>query len=199
MIPKPEMKTTWSHENEVNLSTLAQGAISSGPALTQGNTAITRLGNEVRAMSLHLKGVLYNNSTQESLVRLMIVGGPGSLDPNTTIFRTAANGTTSGPTGVTGLDAMYYPINKMEYHVYKDKLYRFGPSASGSAATNTRSFSTFVKLGGRKITYKQNLTGTGNQSWQYHIVWIAADANDDTTTGTNVELSQLTRFWFTDA
>lgn len=199
MMPKPEMKTTWNHDNEVALSTFTQGLIASGPSITNGTSSSSRVGNEIRAMSLHLRGVIYNNSTQESLVRMIVVGAPASVDPSTTIFRTGALGAVAGPASVNGLDAMYFPLNKLEFKVYADKVFKFGASASGTAASNTRSFSKFIKFGGRKIMYKGNVSGTDQQSWQYHVIWIAADANDDTTTGTTVELSQITRFWFTDA
>jgi len=197
-MPKVEMKQLWIHDNEVQLSTLAQGNITTGPAVTQGTNAGTRLGNEIRAMGVHLKGSLYNNSGAESYARLIIVGHSGSLDPAANLFRSTHFGNVVAATGINGLDAIYYPVNKHELTVYHDRVYKLGGSSTGTAASNTRMFSKFVKFNGRKITYEGAATGPGLQSWQYSIIWIAADSNDDTSTGTVVELSQLHRFYFKD-
>lgn len=199
MMPKTELKTTWVHDNEISLNTLAQGLISSGPAITNGTAPTSRVGNEIRAQSLHLRGVLYSNSTQESYVRMLVVGCDGSVDPTVSLFRTGALGGTAGISTVNGLDTIYFPVNKLEFKVYADKVFKLGASAAGTAGSNTRTFSKFIKFGGKKVQYKGNVAGLDLQSWQYHVIWIAADGNDDTTTGTTVELSQITRFWFTDA
>jgi len=198
-MPKVEMKNTWTHDNEVQLSTLTQGYIALGPAITQGLNAGNRIGSDINAKGLHLRGVLYNNSASESYVRGMVVGFPGTFDPSTALFLNAGAGSTVGPSGINGLDAMYYPLNTDEMHVYWNQVFKLGGSASGTAGSNTRMFNKFVKFGGRRIAYKGNVTGIGNQNWQYALIWIAGDANDDTTTGTAVELSQLARFFFTDA
>jgi len=198
MLPKVEMKQIWIHDNEVQLNTLVQGQITTGPVVPLGTGSNARIGNEIRAQGLHLKGALYNNSGSESFVRLLILGHSGSLDPTTQVFRSTHAGNVAAPAAVNGMDAIYYPVNKNELTVYYDKVYKLGGSVSGTAASNTRMFSKFVKFNGRKVQYEGGTTGIGTQNWSYSIVWIAADANDDTTTGTVVELSQLHRFYFKD-
>jgi len=199
VLPKVEMKAQWNHDNEISLSTLSQGSITTGPAIAQGAQASARIGNKIQAMGLHIKGILFNNSTQESYVRMMVVGHNGTLDPMANLFRTSAPGTVSQISTIPGLDLMYMPINKEELTVYHDRTFRLGGSASGTAASNTRMISKFVKFNGRKVTYEGLNYGNGYQNWQYSVIWMAADANDDTSTGTAVELSQLTRFYFKDA
>jgi hypothetical protein len=195
----PEVKSVWTHDNEVQLSSLAQGFITSGPAVINGQAAHLRLGNEIKALSLHLKGILYNNSTQESYTRMIVLTHDGRMDPSTSLFRNSSNATVAGPASVVGLDAMYYPLNKVDFKVRVDKVFKISGSTTGAAGSNTRMFSQFIKFNGKRITYKGNTSGANVQDWFYTIIWINSDANDDTTTGTSMEMSQLQRFYFTDA
>lgn len=198
------MKSNWYHDNEVQLNTLTQGAMQAYPQVSQGTTDLARIGNDINVKSFQVKGVLYNNSTQESYARLIICGHAGSLDPTFStfpIFMAGASGASYNISQVNGLDTMYYPLNKTELHIYHDKVFKIAGSATGNAGANTRMYSHFIKFPGKgkKVTFKGNTSGTGNQNWFISVYWICADANDDTTTGTVVELSQLTRIWYTDS
>jgi len=199
-MPKTEMKCAWNHQNEVALPTLAQGTSNKGPYLSRGTGSDERVGNVINASALHFKGVLYNNSTQETYVRMLIIGYPtlnGDIDYSTNLYEISQSGTVSGLNTISGLDTMYFPINKKDYKVYRDKVYKLAGSVSGSAGTNTRMFNHFVKFNKRKIIYDGVSNATN--SWTYNIILIAADSNDDTSTGTVCELSSLTRFYYTDA
>jgi len=202
-MPAIEFKENWYHDNEVQLNTLTQGAMQGYPQVSVGNSHITRIGNEISLKSFQVKGVLNNNSGSESFARLLILGHDGNIDPNFAtfpIFRNTSSGTTTTISSVNGLDCMYYPINKLDCKVYYDKVFRLAGAATGNAAGNTRMFSHFIKFPGKGKRIKYEATGTGvtNQNTFISVYWIVADANDDTTTGTTVELSQLTRFWYTD-
>lgn len=198
--PKVETKQSWTHHNEVNLSTLSQGYTSTGPLISQGTNSLTRIGNKITASGMHLKGVLNNNSGSETTVRMLIVGFDASNgDPSLNLFRTGASGATAAISAVNGLDAMYYPINTIDLHVYYDTTYKLAGSATGNAGANVKVFQKFVKFNRRQIEYKGNATGYSNQNWLYQIIWIAADTNDDTTSGTAVELSAMERFFYQDA
>jgi len=201
VMPKTETKQVWAHHNEVQLSTLAQGYQSLAVCqLSQGVNSNQRVGNVANFSAVHLRGVLNNNSTSESYVRMIVIGYPSTNgDPTLNLFRSLPTGTTTGVSSVNGLDAIYYPLNKVELKVYTDKVYRLAGSATGNSGSNTRFFSQFIKFGGKKVEFKASTTGTGNQSWMYSIIWIASDANDDTSTGTAVELSCLERLYFRDA
>jgi len=194
-LPKVEVKQTWYHMNELQLNTLAQGYSNVGPVISQGTDSASRLGNIISATGLHYKGVLSNNSTQESMIRFAIVRYDSSLGaPNNIFFRGSSAGTPLAISAVNGLDAMYYPINRVDLHVYHDKLIKLAGSATGNAGANVKVFSKFVKLNRLKLEYKGS-----NPQWNYACVFIAADSNDDTSTGTSVELSCLERFFFKDA
>lgn len=199
VMPKTEMKQIWNHQNEFPLSTLTQVNQNTGPAIDQGTGQHNRIGNVINASGLHFKGFFYNNSTQETWIRMVILGYPtplGNTDQSLNLFDSTQVGAVSGTNTITGLDAIYFPINKRDYKVYRDKTYKLSGSTSGAAGTNTKMFNHFVKFNGRKITYDVAWTAA---NWTYNIVLITADANDDTSTGTVVELSALTRFYYKDA
>jgi len=202
-MPAIEFKENWFHDDEVKLNTLNQGAMAGYPQVTVGNSHITRIGNEIALKSFQVKGCLNNNSVQESYCRLIILGHDGNLDPNAAtfpLFRNTASGTTASISSVNGLNAMYFPINNVDNKIYHDKIYRLAGSATGNSGANTRMFNKFIKFPGKgmKIKYEATGTGVGNQNRFISVYWIAADSADDTTSGTDVELSQLTRFWYTD-
>nr|QTE03357.1 MAG: capsid protein [Emberiza rustica CRESS-DNA-virus sp.] len=197
VMPKVEMKETWVHINENQLNTLTQGYLVTFPTIAPGSAIEQRIGQSLIARGFHMKGTLYNNSTQESFVRQVIIGFSPTVDPIANFFRGTATNVSSAVSSINGLDAMYYPINKTELKVYHDKVYRLAGSVSGSAGANTKMFSRFLKLGGKKIMFKG--TDAVPDNWTYAVIHIASDANDDTSTGTTVELSSLNRFYYNDS
>jgi len=201
-MPTVDMKTLWYHDNEVSLNTLTQGAMQSYPLIANGQSNSTRIGSEITLKSFQIKGMLYNNSGSESYARCIVIGHAGTVDPTYStfpIFKITSANTTGTIASVNGLDTMYYPLNTTDCHVYHDKVHKLAGSATAGGPANTKMFSKFIKFGrGKKVVYKGNSSGYLNQNWLLSVYWIVADANDDTSTGTTVELSQLTRAWFTD-
>jgi len=203
-IPHVELKEIWIHDNEVQLNTLAQGALQAYPVVSQGASHAARIGNEINLKKFDIRGVLNNNSTSESFARMIVVGHDGNIDPTMAtfpIFQSSSLGAISTISSVNGLDTMYYPLNATDLHVYEDKVFRLAGSATGNAAANVVYYKKTINFPGqgKLIKFKGNATGVGNQSWLITVIWVVADANDDTSTGTVVELSQLTRFNFSDA
>ena len=170
VVPRAEIKQQWQHDNEVQLSTLTQGAMQGYPQVVNGLAANARIGSEISLMSVDIKGCLYNNSGSESYVRMLMVGHPGSIDPTFStfpLFLTAGSGTAAGVSTVTGLDIIYYPINTTELTVYEDKVFRLASSATAGGPSNTHFFHKTKAFGpkGKRITYKANASGSGNQNW----------------------------------
>jgi len=202
-VPRVEIKQQWQHDNEVQLNTLTQGAMQGYPQVINALAATGRIGSDISLLSVDIKGCLYNNSGAESYVRMLMVGHPGSIDPTFStfpLFLTAGSGSTGTVSTVTGLDIMYYPINTTELTVYEDKVFRLAGSATAGGPSNTQFFHKIKSFGprGKKITYKANSSGPNNQNWFVSVIWLVSDANDDTTAGTAVELSQLTRISYSD-
>lgn len=200
-MPKVEMKQLWYHHNEVTLNTLAQGYVAYGPNIIQGQASWNRQGNIVNVSGLHLKGILNNNGASENYARMLIVGFDGvkNTSPTDNLFRGDQVGTTVGIAAVNGLDGIYFPINKIDFKVYRDRVFKLGGSAASSPTSNTKMFTEFVKFNGRKVEYKGATTGFGNQSWIYAVIWIVAEGPDDTAGGQAVELSMMERLYYKDA
>lgn len=196
VMPKQEMKCDWFQLDEQAQNTLSQGTFTLFPSLTPGVGADGRISNEISARGMHMKGVLYNNSTSESYLRQVVIGYAPPLNAMNNFFHTAADHSTGAVTGVNGLDAMYYPLNTTQLTVYYDKVFKLAGSATGNGGANTRMFSKFLKLGGKKLKF----AGADNapENWTYALIHIAADANDDTSTGTSVEVSATNRFYYSD-
>lgn len=200
IMPKTEVKQTWSHTDEFPMNTLTQGnATNTNVGIVQSTSGVARVGNSLNALGMHIKGVFNNNSTSESYMRMVVLSNDPKYDWTTSLFRNADTGTVAGFSSVFGLNAMYYPLNKVDYTVRFDKVFKLAGSATGNSGSNTRMFSKYIKFGGKKVTFKANTTGSGNQDWTYNTLFFAADANDDTSTGTAVETSCLERFFYTDA
>jgi len=202
-MPAIERKCNWYHDNEVQLNTLSQGAMQGYPLVTQALAATGRIGNDINVSMFQIKGVLNNNSGSESWARCIVCSHDGTIDPNMGTFPLFVNGASNNTVTIStinGLDTMYYPLNKTDLTVYYDRKFRLAGSATGNAGNNTSMFNKTIKFPGKgkRFTFKGNTTGVNQQSAFISVIWIVADANDDTTTGTTVELSQLTRYWYTD-
>lgn len=195
---KPEMKQLYSEANELTYNTLSTAYTFEEFILLQGSTANTRVGNEVFLQGLHLKGVWHNNATNSIYVRTLILGYTDSIQDGafSELFRTSTGNATDLTTTV-GLDIIYKPINKVKWHVYEDKVTKLAPSTS-TDGNNTKFFSIFQKFGGSKIKFEAGTTGFTNQNKRFCVLHLAADANDDTTTGSVIELSSILRWYFTD-
>lgn len=198
VMPKVEIKQLHVHQNEVQISTLTQTALVEGPSIVQGTAWNNRVGNEVCAHKLEVRGVLYNNSTSESMVRMLILSTKTHTDLSE-VFISNTGGSTSGTSTIGGLDTMYYPINEADFRIHTDKIIKLAGSATGNAGANAQVIKHTVKFPKIRVKYDNNATGAFSQNWRYYVFYIAADSNDDTSTGTVVELSALTRFFFTDS
>jgi len=199
LLPKIETKEIRFHTNEVGLNTLSQGYFLQGPLIVQGTSRSSRIGNEVSAIGLDIRGVLCNNSTTESIVRVLVVSSSGSTDPTLELFQATDPGITGGLSTITGLDAMYYPLNTNDFRIHVDKVVRLAGSATGNGAENVQFMKEHINFPKTRIKFDGNTTGIVNQSWSYHIILIATDANDDTSTGTVAEASFMSRFFYQDA
>jgi len=198
LLPKIETKVFRMHANEVALNTLSQGYFFNGPAIVQGSGRGDRVGNEVSALGLDIRGVLNNNSTTESIVRMLVVSSKGPTDPSLELFDTGSTGSTGGLATINGLDAMYWQLNTNDFKIHVDKLVRLAGSATGNAAQNVQFIKENISFPKTRIKYDGTVTGILNQSWSYHIIFIASDANDDTSTGTVAEVSYLAKFLYQD-
>jgi len=196
---KPEMKVqSFTEANETVMNTLSTQYLFQEFTCSQGLGNAQRIGNEILLQGFHTKGVLHNNSTGTIWVRKLILGYSDSIQDGafTELFRLNL-GTTGDLTTVVGLDVIYRPINKVKFHVYKDQVHKLSSNAD-TAGNHTKFFNDFQKFGGSKIKYEANTGGFTNQDKRFCILWLVADANDDTSLGNPIELSNITSWYFTD-
>jgi hypothetical protein len=198
---RPEMKRIMDSTtlDETAINTLTVPYIFREFSCVQGTQVQGRLGNELYIQGLHLKGILHNNSNTTIFVRRLILqltdGTPTGAF--TEIF-TSGTGVPTDLVTTTGLNAMYHSINKSKFKVYDDTVMKLAPLTSVDG-NQTKMFNKFQKFGGAKITYEGNTSGEQNQNKRFLVLWIFADANDDTTAATNVvEVSSNITWYYTD-
>lgn len=189
-----ETKSNWVHVNEQNLSTLT-GYIAYDPlVITEGSGVEERIGTEIMPTGLHIRGVVNNNGGSPNFVRILVVKSNTRQQVTLGDFFGAGTGLGQDISAVNGLDRMYWPIHKNVHTVLYDKVMRLEKS---SEVGKSRSFNKWLKLGG-KIKFDGGGTGSEQVTPRYHIVYMAAETEDDTSTGQNVEVSALHRLFYKD-
>lgn len=195
---RPEMKKQFNLIDEQVLNTLSPSFFFSEFIVAQGTPLNGRVGNEVLLQGCHIKGVLHNNSNSPVYVRRLVLGfSDGTITNTFTELFTSAGGVPTDLGTTTGLNSMYYSINKVKFKVYDDTMIRLGSLASIDG-NNTRFFNKFQKFGGCKIKYEGNTNGEQNQNKRFAVVWLVAQADDDTSSGVPIELSSSINWYFTD-
>jgi len=193
---KPEVKYVTTHVNEQAVNTLSQFSSSAYQLLNGiaiGNTVSTRIGNRVVGKNLVVRGVMRNNSTGSTWLRMVFFE---PLDNDSLVQITTGTSMFAGDTPVTinGLDTMYYPLDRQIFRVHSDKVYRFGASTS-TTGEDTRFFRKVIKIN-KKIGF--DYTATIPQTNAMYVMYWTAEANDDTSTGVAVELSFLAKYSYVD-
>lgn len=198
--PRPELKRISS----VAMDEVTQDSLSSSFAVTelsqvaQGNTLYGRIGNEVIAKGIHLRGVIHSNIVRSTYVRTFLVGTTDSIDATYATgewFDTSVTGIGDTALAVTGLNQIYCRLNKNKFKVLFDKTYRLGANQV-TDGSNTRTFNIFRKLN-KRLKFEGNTYGPGNQNYRYLWVTVVAEGGDDSVGGT-VEFSAQTMFYFSD-
>jgi len=195
-----ETKQFWTQIDEQPLSNFSnQTSIQQLDGIFQGVGQSDRIGNVVKLQGLHIKGVINNNFTSTVFVRMVIF----YTNSQTAVTNLTGSELFLGVGGVpvsTGgllLNAIYQPINKNLITVLADKTYRMGGSneSSGTCAT---VFSKFIKLYGKKIVFDGNGSGSGNMNKRLQVAFISANAADDDSGETTLDLSYIARLYYKD-
>jgi len=199
VMPKTELKRIVSYADEVALSTLVQGTALPQIGVTQGLQLWNRTGNEIRVKGFHFKGIMTNTATTPNYVRVVVAWTPMDTDTSFSSVNIFGDITLAGLTGgistIPGLNIMYYPINKLQFTPVHDKIYKLGGSGDPSCS---RMYSRFIKMN-KAVKFIANSTGTGTQNWQLTMFYFVAEAGDDTMGGQTIEVSHVSRTFFTDA
>lgn len=201
---KVEHKSYFNSANEDTVSTLSQGASTNWYRLLAPGTGTGgqgRIGNEIIADSVEILGHLNNNGTVVNYVRLVVgwlVGDvSGTADSSTDIFQSGTVSASDFGT-ITGLQAMYAPINNNKLLVLSDTVHRLAKS-SAVEGNDTKMFKIKRSLRQTKVIFEAQGSQTiTNMNKQLYLIAFAAEAPNDTTTGTVVELSFISKAWYID-
>jgi hypothetical protein len=159
-----------------------------------------RIGWDIGVRGLQMQWILNNNNSQVNYVRLLVVrlkqpsNGADTLDDK--LLTNVAGSQINLSTGATGLNAMYYPVDKSYCSVIYNRVVKLAGSGDTTGA-NTKVIRKFIKMRS-KISW----LGDAYNNLCNGALWftaIAAEANDDTGTGTNVEISGFAKMWFVDS
>lgn len=194
-----ELKRRYGTQTETSISTVNQGG--NWHALSNvdlGTGRDNRIGHEIIAKGIHVAGHLHNNGAGTNYVRMVILEERTQAD-FTGVEKLFEGATaTQDFTGVNSMSAMYYPIQKVDYKVFYDKVFKLNPVASTGKNDESRMFKKFIKLNRKMLFENQTSQGAAVQRPRYWIGFWAAESARDEGLGQNIEMSMLTRFYFTD-
>lgn len=197
---RPEMKSAViSNQVETLLDTSAIATAyqwNEFPILSQGTGRDQRIGNEVYLHGHHSRGQFFNNATVPVFVRRLVVG----YSTGVTIGVTAElfdiqSGIPDTLTSLPDSRKLYARINKAQFKVYFDKIIKLAPSAS-TDGNQTKIHNYFQKFGGKKIKYEGTSSGLLSQDTRLAEIYIMASPDNDSNA--IIELTQNSRFYFTD-
>lgn len=195
-----ERKYSITLSTESTVSTLLQGDGTNwynlcSPAV--GNTAVTRIGNQIRLQKLEIKGSLHNNGTISNLVRMIVfyLKDNVAVSSATDIFETGSGAGADFAT-TTGIDTMHWPLNKAKLDVVYDTVINL---AKAGEYESTKIIRKTFNLRNRLVQFEGNTQGIDNQEPNLYLLYIGAEAGNDTGVGTTIEQSHYTRCWYTDA
>lgn len=195
-----ERKWVANLTTETTVSTLLQGDGSNWFAVAapaQGTSAGQRIGNEIRLQKLVIRASLHNNATISNLVRMVVfyLDDNVAVTSGTDIFAGAAGNPLDFAT-VTGINTIHYPFNPVKITVLHDQVFNL---AKGGEYESTRVIKKSINLRNKKVVFENTTSGVDNQKPNLYIAYWAAEAAEDISTGTTVELSHYSQTFFTDA
>lgn len=201
---RPEMKCQRFAFTENSL--LNTGAIATSfywnefPAISQGVTRDSRIGNEIYLHGYHAKGSYFNNGSSPVFIRRLVVGYSTGVAANSVASELFDLSTGVGTTLTTvgnNMGLITTRINKSQFKVYFDKVIKLSPT-SATDGTQTKLYNYFQKFGGKKITYEANAVGANNQDARLAEIYLVAQADNDASTGFVVEQTLNNAIYFTD-
>lgn len=194
-----EMKRHFVNSTEDTVSTLSQGTNWYDlAAIDQGVKAQERIGMEVMAKGIHLAGHLHNNGSTTNWVRMVVIQQHTQDDISSLSEVFMKGGNTADFSSTTGMQAMYFPLQKTDFKVLYHQVFKLNPAGTAGLLDESRMFRKFIKLN-KKISFQKDLSeGTDLQRPRYWLGCWAAESPDDTGLGETIELSFLSRFYFTD-
>lgn len=185
--------------NEQALSTISQGSFVDPIAISQGDAANNREGDIIYVRGIAIRGVLHNNASNVNVVRMccLLTREDANYSGATDLFDSSA--AASDFSTVAGLNAIYHEFDKSKITAKWDEVVPLG-TTTDTAGNQVKEFKRYIKFPGRglKVRYLGTGTGANNVFPRLHLGFWAAEGPDDTSTGTDVEISMRALTFFTD-
>lgn len=185
--------------NEQNLSTISQGSFVDPIAITQGDRIDNREGDTVYIRGIGIRGVLHNNASTVNVVRMccVLTREDADFSAATDLFDSPTDAADFST--VAGLNAIYHQFDSAKVTTKWDEVVTLG-TVSDSTGNQVKEFKHYIKFPGRGLKVRYLGTGTGAVQVfpRVHLGFWAAEGPDDTSTGTDVELSFRSLTYFTD-
>ena len=182
VVPKPELKRDLDGWTENVINSTVTPYINFEPVIAQGTALNQRIGSEIIMRGIYLRAMFKNNSTTTQMVRALVLSCANDTDtaPATMeLFQdiSAAGAVTQIQTSGTNFGNCLFKINKRKFHVHVDRLFKLG--ATGSLdGRDVIVFKKLVKLRSR-VSYDAGLTGVGNTSKRFIILYLTSDPSLD--------------------
>lgn len=163
--------------------------------LSEGFGGAGRIGRQVTARGLHIKGHMYNKPGNPAFFVRMLILEDKELNLSTFVGDELLMKAASAVPWNQGTESAYLSINKNRYKVYSDKLIKL--SSSNENAENLKIFSTFIKL---NHNVKYDGTGTGdicNRNIQ--VVCFPINPTGAVVVAQNVTINYASTAYYQDA
>lgn len=157
-----------------------------------------RIGAEVTTTSVQLMGQLHNNATGVKIVRFL-VGWIKDQSAPTSLFELfdIDTGTgTAAPADNTNL-VLFRKTNKAKFQVLHDSIIKLG-GVNTADGTNTVTYKKSINLGMKKIHFEGITEGTSNQDKRLYAIMLCQKANNDESTGSDIEWTQVSYLNYLD-
>jgi len=161
-------------------------------ALTTGASIQNRLGCKVNGKFVNVRGSIINPEDTPVYVRIVLLHACENDLPTEDLLET--NASTFGPAG-EDLSTIYARANTSKYQILKNKVLKLGNTGG---LQQTQLFNMTVNLKNTMYQY-ENVAGiTTPTNKKLILIYYARRADNDETTGINLEMSWNSKFYFTD-
>lgn len=198
---KVETKYQLSVINEQSFSTVVgQYNVANLMAPTQGTASNNRVGIKINPRGISIRGNLAYSSTtagKTAYVRLILIETPQSEIYTALTTELFQYGTDWNALASSQMPVIWAPLNRAAgYKFHWDKVYKL--NAISSDGSYSKLVKKWIPISG-KVGFDANTTGAGNQSRNFALVMVLAEAGQDVGVGETVEFSGYLRSFFTDA
>lgn len=181
-----ERKVRSSSYEEVPLNTLTQTSQGLTPfRIRGGSKEDERVGNEVTARGISMRGHFYNNSTTvPTMVRCLVLSDKrGQGDAFTGDNLLMKNN--APVTYIQGTESMYLPINRARYQVAYDHTWMLSANTPDNMG-QYKKFQKFIKISSKVKFSDENDSSIQQGDWK--VIFWSAETSNDVGLGNIVEL-----------